>query len=186
MTRLPAGASAKRRVGAGCDGCPLPDPGRGFARPPAGKKRSVDRDSSKHGPRLNDELAREAHSLRRGAPIESRVEEGREKKGPGEGERDVDARTSPASRLGADEVEARRELSRHLRPTVFPAGRDRLVTEAERNAAPAPVVEALRALPADTEFRTAHEVWIGLTEPEAAANRDALRERASAEPLTDG
>lgn len=157
-----------------------------FACLRAGKKRSVDRDSSKHGPRLDDELARETESLGRGAPIESRVEEWREKEGPGEDERDVDARTSPASRLGADEVEARRELSRHLRPTVFPADRDRLVTEAERNAAPAPVLEALRALPAGTEFRTAHEVWIGLTEPRAAGDRDALRERASAEPLNEG
>jgi hypothetical protein len=145
----------------------------------------VDRDSSKHGPRLDDELARETDSLGRGAPIESRVEEGREKEGPGEDERDVDARTGPASRLGADEVEARRELSRHLRPTVFPAARDRLVAEAQQNAAAAPVVEALRALPAGIEFRTAHEIWIGLTEPGAAGDRDALRERASAEPLSD-
>jgi len=145
----------------------------------------VDRDSSKHGPRLDDELARETESLGRGAPIESRVEEEREKEGPGEDERDVDVRTGPASRLGADEVEARRELSRHLRPAAFPADRERLVAEAEENAAPAPVVEALRRLPDDTEFRTAHEVWIGLTEPEAAGDRGALRERASAEPLND-
>ena len=145
----------------------------------------MDRDSGKHGPRLDDELAREAASLGRGAPIESRVEESREKEGPGDDERDVDARTGPAARLGADDVEARRELSRHLRPTVFPADRDSLVTEAERNDAPAPVVEALRALPAGTEFRTAHEVWIGLTEPQAAGNRDALRERVSGEPLND-
>lgn len=145
----------------------------------------MDRDSSKHGPRLDDELARETESIVRGAPIEPRVEEEREKEGPGADDRDVDARTGPASRLGADEVEARRELSRHLRPTVFPADRDRLVAEAERNAAPAPVVEALRGLPAGTEFRTAHEVWIGLTEPEAARERGTIRERASAEPLSD-
>jgi Protein of unknown function (DUF2795) len=157
----------------------------GFARRGPGKKRSVDRDSSKHGPRLDDELAREAQSLGRGAPIESRVEEGREKEGPGEEDRDVDARTGPASRLGADAVEARRELSRHLRPTVFPADRDRLVVEAERNAAPAPVVDALRSLPAGTEFRTAHEVWIGLTEPREARDRDALRARASTEPIDE-
>ena len=145
----------------------------------------MDRDSSKHGPRLDDALSSETESLARGAPIESRVEEDREKEGPGDDDRDVDVRTGPASRLGADEVEARRELSRHLRPAAFPADGERLVAEAEANAAPAPVIEALRELPAGAEFRTAHEVWIGLTEPEAAGDRDTLRERASAEPLNE-
>ncbi len=145
----------------------------------------MDRDSSKHGPRLDDELARETEALGRGAPIESRVEEEREKEGPGEDDRDVDARTGPASRLGADEVEARRELSRHLRPGAFPADRDRLVAEAEENHAPGPVVEALRGLPAGAEFHTAYEVWSGLTEPEVAGDRRALRSRAAAEPLDD-
>jgi Protein of unknown function (DUF2795) len=59
------------------------------------------------------------------------------------------------------------------------------VAEAEENHAPEPVVEALRGLPAATEFYTAHEVWIGLTEPEAAGDRDALRGRAAAEPLNE-
>jgi Protein of unknown function (DUF2795) len=59
------------------------------------------------------------------------------------------------------------------------------VVEAERNAAPAPVVDALRSLPAGTEFRTAHEVWIGLTEPREARDRDALRARASTEPIDE-
>lgn len=145
----------------------------------------MDRESTKHGPQLDDELAREAGSLARGAPIEARVEEDREKEGPGEDDRDVDARTGPAGRLGADATEARRELSRHLRPSAFPADRDRLVAEAEETGAPAPVVEALRKLPAEAEFRTAHEVWIGLTDPAVAADRDALRERASVEPLSD-
>ena len=145
----------------------------------------MDRDTSKHGPRLDDELARGTEALRRGAPIEPRVEEEREKEGPGEDDRDVDARTGPASRLGADEVEARRELSRHLRPGAFPADRDRLVAEAQENHAPEPVVEALRGLPAGAEFHTAHEVWIGLTEPEAAGDRRALRGRAAAEALDD-
>lgn len=42
----------------------------------------------------------------------------------------------PASRLGADEVEARRDLSRHLRPGAFPADRDRLVAEPLDDARP--------------------------------------------------
>ena len=57
--------------------------------------------------------------------------------------------------------------------------------EAERNAAPGPVVDALRSLPAGTEFRTAHEVWIGLTDPRESRSRDALRARAASEPIDE-
>ena len=72
------------------------------------------RETTKHGPRLDDALARETRSLEQGAPIEPRVEEWKEQESPGETERDVDARTAPPGSLGGDDVEGRRELSRHL------------------------------------------------------------------------
>lgn len=159
--------------------------GLGFARAGGGKKPLVERDSGKHGPRLDDELAAETEALRRGAPIESRVEEEREKEGPGEADRDVDVRTAPAASLGADEVEARREVSRHLRPSAFPAAGDRLLAEARENDAPAPVLRALEQLPAGVEFATMHEVWVVLEDPSVADDPDALRERASTEPLNE-
>lgn len=145
----------------------------------------MERDSGKHGPRLDDELADETETLRRGAPIESRVEEEREKEGPGEGDRDVDVRTAPAAHLGADEVEARREISRHLRPNAFPATADGLVAEARENDAPDAVVRALEALPAGVELATMHEVWVALTDPSVADDPDELRGRASTEPLNE-
>jgi hypothetical protein len=146
----------------------------------------VQRDSAKHGPRLDEELQKEVEPLLRGAPIEARVEESREKEGPGDYDRDPDARTAPAGNLGADAVEARRELSRHLRPSAFPAQRDELVAEAAENNAPLPVLEALRALPEGVTFATAHEVWVAFSDPELAREgRDVLRRAAATEPLND-
>jgi hypothetical protein len=46
------------------------------------------------------------------------MQEGREHEGPADHERDTDVHTS--SELGEGPVEARRELSRHLRPSAFP------------------------------------------------------------------
>lgn len=138
------------------------------------------RETTKHGPRLDEALARETRSLEQGAPIESRVDESREHEGPGDFDHDVDARTGPPGALGADDVEARRELSRHLRPSVFPADRDSLVAEAVGEHAPVPVLEALRDLQPGVEYATVHEVWSAL---HGAAD---VREDAARDPLSGG
>src|SRR3954471_19743431 len=140
------------------------------------------RDSTKHGPRVDDALKEETSSLQQGAPIESRVEEYRELEGPGEGDRHVDAHTAPPGALGADSVEARRELSRHLRLSAFPATRAGLLDEARSQNAPAPVLDALALLPEVTVFRTVHEVWIAVSDPSVAP--DELGETASHDPLS--
>jgi hypothetical protein len=140
----------------------------------------VTRDSTKHGPRLDEALAHETRSLEQGAPIESRAREDLEKEGPADDERDVDSRTSAPGSLGADPVEARRELSRHLRASAFPADRERLVAESESQHAPDAVLRALRRLPAAQEYATVHEVWAGLE------GFEDVRDAAATEPLTDG
>jgi Protein of unknown function (DUF2795) len=143
----------------------------------------MQRDSTKHSPRVDDELKHETRSLEQGAPIEARVEEGREKEGPGDTDRDVDARTA-AGALGADDVEARRELSRHLRLSVFPAVREELAAEARENEAPQPVLDALARLPERTQYRTVHEVWAALSGE--ATTDEQLGEVARRDPLSDG
>jgi hypothetical protein len=110
----------------------------------------MQRQSTKHGPRLDDELERETESLVRGAPVESRVEDEREK------EPLLD------DRLPSDPVLARRELSRHLSASVFPAGREELVDEARRNDAPDSVLALLDVLSTDARFGTVHEVFDAL------------------------
>jgi hypothetical protein len=140
----------------------------------------VTRESTKHGPRIDDALKGETRPLEQGAPLESRVHEHRESEPPGDFERDVDSRTAPPGALGSDPVEARRELSRHLRLSAFPADRDALVAEAESQNAPEPVLATLRTLSPQQSFATVHEVWAAL------AGYDDVREAAAHEPLTEG
>src|SRR3954447_15471680 len=87
--------------------------------PPLRNHNGMERISSKHGPRQDDELAREVESLVRGAPVEARNEEFREKEGAADGEREPSARTVPPGELGPDATAARTELSRFLRLSVF-------------------------------------------------------------------
>ena len=138
------------------------------------------RETTKHGPRLDDALARETRSLEQGAPIEPRVEEWKEQESPGETERDVDARTAPPGSLGGDDVEGRRELSRHLRASAFPADREALLAEAKSQNAPEPVLAALRQLQASVSYGTVHEVWAALS------GYEDVRAAAATDPLSEG
>jgi len=140
----------------------------------------MDRETTKHGPRLDDALKRETRSLEQGAPVEPRVEEWREHEPSGEEDRDVDARLNTPGALGADAVEARRELSRHLRATAFPADREALLSEAHDQRAPEAVLDVLRRLPGGETYRTVHEVWAALK------GYDDVRDAAAHEPLTEG
>jgi hypothetical protein len=140
----------------------------------------VRRETTKHGPRLDDALERETRSLEQGAPIESRVEEWHEHEAPGEQDRDVDQRTAPPGALGSSAVEARRELSRHLRRSAFPGDREALLAEAADQNAPEQVLTALRTLPSGPSYATVHEVWAALT------GSDDPRDAAAHEPLSEG
>ena len=139
----------------------------------------MQRDTGKHGPRVDDALAKETRPLVQGAPLEPRAEEWREHEPAADVDQDVTMETAPPGALAASAVNARRELSRHLRLSAFPADREALLTEAEENDAPEPVLAALRNLPSRTEYRTVHEVWAAL---EGHAD---VREAAAHEPLSD-
>ena len=121
-----------------------------------------ERDSTKHSPRLDEELKKEVGSLTHGSPAESRKEEWREQEGAADGEREPSSRTADPASLGPDGTSARAELSRHLRLSAFPGDRDALLTEAEGNHAPEPVLAALRRLPEGTAFSTVYDVWEAL------------------------
>jgi len=95
----------------------------------------MDRETNLHNPRLDDELAKEVDSLTRGAPIEARVEEFRAKEDAGDGEPVAESLVEGepvTSVLGSGisyrDERARSELGRHLRPSIFPASRDDVVT----------------------------------------------------------
>jgi hypothetical protein len=145
---------------------------------------STQRKGGAQSPRLDDELKRETESLVRGSPVESRIEEERLKETAGDDEFAPSDYPVPPGELGADDIDARRELSRHLRPSSFPGDRTRMLAEAVENKAPPAVVQALEKLPPDVAFHSAHEVWVAIADPEAAGDGSkGLREAAAHDPL---
>ena len=110
--------------------------------------------STTHGPRVDDQLDRETSALQGGAG--ARAQDDREPEAPFAGEIGEDV---GATGVEDDPVLGRRELSRHLRMSVFPARRAELVEEARQNDAPEWVLRLLGRLPADERFETVYEVW---------------------------
>lgn len=121
----------------------------------------MQRNSTKHGPRLDEEMKSETEPLLRGAPDDPRAEEWREQEGDPEGERTTPGRTRPSA-PGFDEVAERTELSRHLKLSTFPAERDALLRDARESNAPERVLDELSGLPADTAYGTVFEIWEAL------------------------
>ena len=102
-----------------------------------------------------------------GAPVEARSQEAREQEGPGEGERTPDSRLA-GGRVAGDgsqptdeELEARAEIARHLRPSVFPARPPELLASAQDNHAPTWIVDLLTKLP-DDRYENTEAVWEAL------------------------
>ena len=128
----------------------------------------MERGNTKHGARLDEQLKHETDSLTHGAPVESRVEEWREAEPAGEDQPIPDARLvggrdpGVGNGLSPDEVEARAELARHLRPSAFPANRTVLMSVAREEQAPEAVLDALRQLPDGREYENMQAVWTAL------------------------
>jgi len=112
----------------------------------------MQRNSDKHGPRLDDELKRETQSIDRSGR-EARAQEFREQEGPG------DYEPAAVGHVDGDESLARRELLRHLTPSAFPGDREAMIAAAEADGAPLEVLDRLRELPPGRDFVTGYEVW---------------------------
>ncbi len=119
-----------------------------------------------HGFRIDDDMAKAAAPLTRGAPLESRVEEWREAEPSGEdqpvadGILNGDARDTPG--MGHDELELRSELAKRLRKSAFPANRQTLEEIARDEQAPGPILDLLRRLPDGRTFENTQDVWTTL------------------------
>ena len=134
------------------------------------------RESTTHGPRLDDELKRETRPLEQGSHMEERMREEREMEGAADDERR--AELDGATGLPRDPTLARREVSRHLRLGAFPATRGELLREAEQNDAPQPVLDLLAKLPEGTRFGTMYEAWAALGGDLEPGEEDVLSDRA--------
>jgi hypothetical protein len=119
------------------------------------------RGSSKHGPRLDEEMEEETETITRsGQP--PRTEEWRETE-PFEEEHldlelpEAETPAAPPGMTRAD-VERRSDIARYLPPHKLPASRDTLLDFLQRTGAPDDVVDAISSLPTDREFRTVGEI----------------------------
>lgn len=131
----------------------------------------MERGNTKHGPRLDEEMAQEVSGHLQGRGAGGRTEEWREPEPSGEdqpevgwipgGTRNVRAGGAPGD-LTADEVEARSQLGRYLELSSLPGDRAALRQTAERNEAPDEVLAEIDRLPQDTVFATVNEVWAAL------------------------
>jgi hypothetical protein len=116
----------------------------------------TERGSTRHSPRVDEELEAEVESLVRGAPVEARAEEWRQMEPAAEGEPNPDGITT------VDDVELRSLLAVSLRPSAFPGDRARLLEVAAEEHAEDRVLEWLASLPEAREFDTVQSVWEAL------------------------
>ena len=70
----------------------------------------------------------------------------------------------------------KRSVQRYLKDADYPASQQELLSTAESNGAPAPVVERLRNLPKDAEFSSTDKVAEAL-ESQDQSHDHALRSR---------
>lgn len=132
----------------------------------------MERTTTKHGPLLDDELEAETQSLERGAPVEARQQQSREKEGAG------DDQATPEPGLGGDpltwegqdidkaDVRTREEIAQAVADAGFPASRNLLVGRAREAGAADWVVDTLRRLPPNRSFGNMEAVWEALGGPE--------------------
>src|SRR5258706_11208323 len=117
----------------------------------------MDRGSSSHGPRLDEEMAHEMRGVVQGGPVGARAEEWRTAEPAGEDQPEDSLVPEPGAghRGGApfgmsrDEREARSRLGGYLNRSAFPADRARLTAAARAAHAPDDVVNALAHLAPD-------------------------------------
>jgi hypothetical protein len=126
--------------------------------------------STKHNPRLDEELEHEMQGMLKGER-QTHAEEWREVEPSAEGDPDVDA--DPAGTLVGgtpvgttpDAVVARSELARWLDRADFPADRSALVEAARDHHAPDAVVAELERLPDGESFARVGDVVRALGYP---------------------
>jgi hypothetical protein len=126
------------------------------------------RDSTKHGPTLDEAMKSETEPLERGG-ASSRAEDWRRPEEDRDGSErptgppptDTHVGGTPAGMDPAD-VRGRSELARWLQPSVFPADRDRLLRSTDETGAPDWAVEAIRSLPAGESYENMQAVWRAL------------------------
>jgi hypothetical protein len=125
----------------------------------------MERESTKHGRRLDDELRHETASMLQGAPVVANSRGERRQEDPDEG-LDVQGELRPdlpeMSPVSGAEADARAELARAVAGAHFPADRTDLLEAAQRTDADEGVLERLGQLPGDRRFHNVQAIWDAL------------------------
>jgi hypothetical protein len=126
----------------------------------------MERGSSKHGPRLDDEMAHEVRGIVQGN-VDSRVEEFHDPEPAGEDQPDPSRVPGGTQTGGAppgmtyDEVEERSRLGRFVPMASLPGDRERLIAGARELNAPDDVIAQLSRLP-EGRYETVSQIWAAL------------------------
>jgi uncharacterized protein DUF2795 len=126
----------------------------------------MERGNSKHGPRLDDQMEREAEAVLHGQPGGGRVEEWHDPEAPGEDQPEAATFPEPGQDRpgGAPEgidvrqTEQRARFAGYLARSVFPADAKTLRAAARAAHAPDDVLEMVDRLP-EAEYLNVSEVW---------------------------
>jgi hypothetical protein len=126
----------------------------------------MDRGNAKHGPRLDEAMARETETLVRGGG-DARVEDRHDPEPPGEdqpGLKRAGTSREPGSPPGMTygEVQERSRLGRFIPMAQLPGDREALTAGARDLNAPDDVLAELGRLPAGIRYHTVAEVWAAL------------------------
>lgn len=127
----------------------------------------MERGSDQHGPRMDDDMQREAEPLERSGVQPHRAEWRQPEPSTDE---EPEAIASPDGiyrggtppGLDPEEVETRTEVARHLDPSLFPTDRQRVLRNAAEHNAPDAVLAVLARLPEDQRFTTMQDMWRAL------------------------
>lgn len=129
----------------------------------------MERGSSKHGPRVDNEMANEVRGQIQGnTAAGGRAEEWHETEPAGEDQPDAtlvpegERRGGAPAGMTAEEVEQRSQLGRYLPMSSLPANADELRQTARERQAPDGIVAMLDGLPAGERYETVSQVWAAL------------------------
>jgi hypothetical protein len=125
----------------------------------------MERGNTKHGVRLDEEMAHEVRGAVQGSgSSDSRVEEFHDPEPPGEDQPATRGRFDAGAPPGMtyEEVEERSRLGRFIPRHALPGDREALILGANDLNAPEDIVEQLASLPAGETYRTVNEIWAAL------------------------
>jgi hypothetical protein len=126
----------------------------------------MERGSSKHSPRVDEQMSQEVLSAIQGS-TEARAEEWKMAEPAGEDQ------PEPTRMINADSANDLSRFGRYIGLSAMPGDRDALIRSAEILTAPDDVLADLERLPEGVTYHTVTEIWAALGRGSAERNPQA-------------